>query len=75
MAQAKKCDRCGAFYEEVDAEPSAVEILVRDAAEALFPSRTRNCDFVRGIEETVDLCTECLKSLKAWWNMKGGAKE
>lgn len=60
---AKKCDRCGAFYEEI--EPNAIEALGNSLRE-----------LVKGISKAPipilhnDLCGECRKSFDEWWNGK-----
>ena len=55
---AKKCDRCGAFYEEK--EPNAIQELANSLSE-----------FARYKKATPrmynDLCKECEKSFYKWW--------
>ena len=65
MANAKKCDRCGKFYElyniaNDDVKPNCVAAV--------------NCDF-KGIytkDIMYDLCPECMTEFKKWmgWRIK-----
>ena len=51
MANAKKCDRCGAFYEITE-----TECAIKDLAKALndfrFKSRKNDNDFIKRSEDT-----------------------
>lgn len=73
---AKKCDRCGQFYTEL--EETGFDFAVRQFAN-MFKSQTQI-----KIEEFVkefDFCAECQKSLIEWFNNeqskddKGGVDE
>jgi hypothetical protein len=74
MAEAKKCDRCGAFYVEVEENvfSSAIRALNEMCGSI---SGTKNGmkakHFVAEIEKNVDLCAKCSKSLKTWFFGKG----
>lgn len=66
MANAKKCDRCGAYYDldPIEANPLArlAEISKRCAA-----AHSRDLeDLAVCIKGTVDLCPDCSKSLRRW---------
>lgn len=66
MANAKKCDRCGTYYQlvEMDAVELAVSVL-RDA----FTKKNVLAQ-IRAIEANLDLCPSCSESLKRWAFMK-----
>lgn len=68
MAEARKCDRCGKYYEL--REMNALESFAA-ACLPIFRQRTEsNCITV--IESLLDLCPACSKSLKKW--VKGAEK-
>ena len=69
MANAKKCDRCGAYYQEVEA--NAVQTLAKSMTSILEP-KTPN---IAIIEKMVDLCPSCSTSLKQWWKGKEDAED
>ncbi len=52
--QAKKCDRCGGFYEEA---PSKAKLTL-----------TRYSNTASRYMKTVDLCLSCEASLVVWFN-------
>lgn len=60
---AKKCDRCGKFYESYDmidnSETNGVYIISK------FGVR-------ESIIKDIDLCRECMNSFIKWYEMKGG---
>ena len=58
MANAKKCDRCGRYYEEREA--NALEELGKILSEISIPRKPQ--PIFRN-----DLCTVCEKSLNRWW--------
>ena len=60
---AKKCDRCGSFYEEI--EPNAIEILGKTLLEFTQNQRKTPAPILHN-----DLCKRCSKSFSKWW---GGA--
>ena len=70
---AKKCDRCGKFYEERN--PNAFETLAESLKRALAILNERlfaRINVMEKIEQELDLCPACLKSLNKW--MKEGEK-
>ena len=66
MADAKKCDRCGNFYQEV--EPNAFEELGKAISDMVaYIARPANVKKqIVVIEGFLDLCPSCSKSLKRW---------
>lgn len=62
MANAKKCDRCGAYYQEVEA--TVIEILTKQVTE-MFESKTV-LQNIAVIEKFLDFCPSCSESLKRW---------
>ena len=65
MANAKKCDRCGRYYEERMA--TAIENLAEGITKLVsFPQPA----IIEVIEQFVDLCPECSDSLKRWMREK-----
>lgn len=64
MANAKKCDRCGAYYQE--AEPNAAQELVDNFLKYITPQSIDKQ--ISAIEGLLDLCPSCSKSLKRWVN-------
>ena len=67
MADAKRCDRCGAYYEE--RERNAVEEFA--AALREFSKDTAKYNLCKAMTSHVDLCVECEKSLEEWAAAKG----
>ena len=66
MADAKKCDRCGGYYEErepntLDGFADVLNSMIEYICNA--PGKT-NPD---RIAHSFDLCPECNKSFKKWW--------
>lgn len=57
---AKKCDRCGAFYEE--REPNALETLADSLKGMLQATKPTPMPRLNN-----DLCRECRKSFDKWW--------
>lgn len=59
---AKKCDRCGKFYESYDmidnSEMNGVYIISK-------------FDVRESIIKDIDLCRECMNSFIKWYEMKG----
>lgn len=64
MAQAKKCDRCGAFYENNTRYPVSIRSC-KTAIDGITFS-TRNDDTVG----YMDLCDDCITELKAFLGCK-----
>ena len=62
MANAKRCDRCGKFYQEVD--PNGIEALANAFRRFGTPQRVLQQIYV--IEKFLDLCPSCSESLKRW---------
>ena len=71
MANAKKCDRCGAYYQEVEA--TAIEILANSMTR-IFESQTVLHN-IAVIEKFIDLCPSCSASLKRWVKCEGDAED
>lgn len=63
---AKKCDRCGSFYDI--RYPSAIEELA-----IAFNATSHAQEVCRKMEENVDLCPSCSNKLFEW--LKGGEFE
>ena len=64
MALAKKCDRCGKFYDEYNFEKdnkniNGITTLNLDAKGDYY------------IHKTLDLCPSCNDSFEKWLNKKG----
>lgn len=55
MAEARKCDRCGKFYE--NAEWQKADTVDGDKFTLVLSGMFRN----------IDLCPKCQASLLAWW--------
>ena len=66
MSNAKKCDRCGLFYQEVD--PSAIDILANSFFETFSSKNLRNVQSV--VEEMIDFCPQCSKEFTMWLKRK-----
>ena len=62
MADAKKCDRCGKYYQK--AQPTALESLADSLRAIVTPQRVTAQISV--IETFLDLCPSCSKSLRIW---------
>ena len=60
MSSAKKCDRCGKFFEEGNTHCTYFEITTCDNA-------NRNFKFDCGLNDDLDLCPDCVESFKHWW--------
>lgn len=61
-ANAKKCDRCGEFYQECAV--NAIEQFVNDCKTAFSP--WERLSPAETIETMLDLCPSCSKSLRRW---------
>ena len=70
---AKKCDRCGKLYEirSANAFETLAETL-KKAAAILNERLSARINVMEKIEQELDLCPACLKSLNKW--MKEGVK-
>lgn len=66
MADAKKCDRCGNFYQRV--ELNAIEELGKAMSDmvAYIATPVNVTKQICAIESCLDLCPSCSKSLKRW---------
>ena len=71
MANAKKCDRCGKYYEEREATP--IETLAHSMEALIVPKTVMQNISV--IERILDLCPSCSESLKRWANGKENAED
>jgi hypothetical protein len=67
MSNAKKCDRCGMFYQEV--EPSAFDVLANSFSEMFSSENLRNIQ--SEVEEMIDFCPQCSKEFTMWLKRKG----
>lgn len=65
MADAKKCDRCGKYYTPFDSTGSPLEALAASLAKLQSFS-------IEMVKPNCDLCPDCLKSFKRWFDMKEG---
>lgn len=54
MSNAKKCDRCGAFYDPSDKRARIIAEFDRKG--------------VRRLNDCGDTCPECASAFKVWWN-------
>lgn len=63
MAAAKKCDRCGDFF--IEQENSVIEETVQLILESLSPFFFKSKE-QQAIEQLIDLCPKCSKSLSKW---------
>lgn len=66
MANAKKCDRCGNYYQEC--EPNAIESLCN--AFVGMVAQKEVLHKIAVIEQCLDLCPACSKSLKRWMKLE-----
>ena len=69
MADAKKCDRCGAYYQEV--KKNYLDSLADALRPITMTQEERKCWTL--IESFLDFCPNCTKSFKRW--MKGDKQE
>ena len=68
MANAKKCDRCGVLFEEIEESPIAdLSRSFASATRQMFGGSI-NTPIIQG----ADLCKECEQSLKKWWKEGSG---
>lgn len=63
MAQARKCDRCGALHE------------CDDSTNVIRFSETRIGGATHYGTRCYDLCLDCMKQLQQWLSCKGELKE
>lgn len=74
---AKRCDRCGEYYYEVEANPFENLVSAFNKIPEVFDVelRTKN-EIARQLERHCDLCADCSKSFKEWLDNKnkGGTK-
>lgn len=83
MANAKQCDRCGKFYSFKAEEllgPSECEKCKKErlcSGECLKKYVNVNSFFDKSIcvyldsrKGSIDICQECMDSLKKWWDTK-----
>lgn len=71
MAMARKCDRCGALYEQYSTKLKEAEGIDRINGFAFMKRRDGMSDYM--IEDHPrDLCPDCTESLFAWlWEKRG----
>lgn len=58
MAWARKCDRCGKFFE--GRFNTSIELTTVD-------NMQREVGFDCGLNSDLDLCPDCVESFKHWW--------
>lgn len=58
MAWARKCDRCGKFFDSKF--DTIIDITTYD-------ENSRNVQFDCGLLPGLDLCPDCVESFKHWW--------
>lgn len=63
MANAKKCDRCDSLYEHYTEYNSAKESMNGVAFVCVNEAGKKYMSI-----DVCDLCPECLKSFKKWWD-------
>ena len=68
MANAKKCDRCGVLFEEI--EPSPIAELSYSLATATRQKFGGSINTPR--IANADLCKDCEQSLNKWWKEGSG---
>lgn len=61
MANAKKCDRCGKYYTEVEAD--VFDQIAKNFSNLFKTERTERTET---IAELMDFCPSCSKSFKKW---------
>lgn len=70
MANAKKCDRCGKFYESYHTDVNGY------SANAIFVAHETSITYKeRDIRFVLDLCPECMNSFTKWLNEKENNNE
>ena len=71
MADAKKCDRCGRYYQkQSEQDMSSLEYLANSILDALRPKYK----IQTAVETLIDLCPCCSESFRRWVNGKEGEK-
>lgn len=70
MAKAKKCDRCGEFYQEI--EPQGIAETLEAALGMMLQRRAPEEVLIGSV---VDLCPKCENELHDWWTRKGDRKD
>ena len=61
---ARKCDRCGKFYESSD-------MIDNSEMNGIYIISVKKFCVRESIIEDIDLCRECMNSLIKWYEMKG----
>lgn len=71
MAMARKCDRCGALYEQYSTKVKEAVGIAAINGFAFMRRRDGRSDYI--IEDQPrDLCPDCTESLLAWlWEKRG----
>ena len=70
MGKAKKCDRCGAFYQEI--KPQGIAETLEAALGMMLQKRAPEEILIKSV---VDLCTKCENELHDWWTRTGDLKD
>jgi len=63
---AKKCDRCGAYY--MEKEQGAFDFIIKDLHETVAGISGQRPRAMEMILKVVDLCPSCTKDLRRWWS-------
>ena len=61
---ARKCDRCGKFYESSD-------MIDNSEMNGIYIISVKKFCVRESIIEDIDLCRECMNSFIKWYEMKG----
>jgi predicted nucleic acid-binding Zn-ribbon protein len=72
MAMARKCDRCGALYEQYSTRFKEA-VGIADINGFMFVKRRSDSSDYITEDRPRDLCPDCTKSILAWLLEKGGA--
>lgn len=68
MANAKKCDRCGHYYDDPPRNRIMMPYSHNDPNEIRYVSLISIYDRVEGRERRIDLCEKCLKAFNSYLN-------
>lgn len=70
MAMARKCDRCGALYEQYSTKVKEAEGIAGINGFMFMQRRCGSADYITE-DRPRDLCPDCAESLLAWlWEKK-----
>ena len=71
MAKAKRCERCGAFYEiRDDADAQLQSMFTELQIRRMIKEKQNTKLYMAVIGAAFDLCPACMKSLKKWMRIK-----